>query len=224
MSYVSTYDRRTPTPKGIALAIGVHAVIIGAIIAMPGIEILPDDEDDIQAVFISKIIPPKETIEDQKPEIALPREREIKTPTPQIDDLPKAPETDFTNIVGAEELTLGGGAGDIAIPFEPLDTIAPTPEPIIIEAKLNPRFARQFQPRYPSGLLRLDIEGNVSVRVLVGTNGHVKDIQLVSSPHPKFWETTRKHALRKWRFKPATKDGKPVEGWISLKVRFEINS
>lgn len=223
MSYVSTYDNRTPKPKGIAWAIGVHVVIIGAVIAIPGVEIIPEEIGEIEAIFITKLEPPKEKIEEQKLEIKLPSKPKIVTPIPQIDDLPKAPETEITDFVGSEELSLGGsGGGDI--PFEPLDNIVPTPDPVTIAARLNPRFASQFQPRYPSGLLRLDIEGNVSVRVLVGTDGRAKDIELISTPHPKFWETTRKHALRKWRFQPATRDGTPIESWITLKVRFEINS
>lgn len=224
MSYVSTYERRTPKPKGVALAIGVHAVIIGAVLAMPGIEIIPKDKKIIDAFLIPNSIEPREVIEDQKPEIEIPLETKITAPIPEIDDLPKAPATEISEFSGAEDISLGGSGEGVEFPIQPLEPITPIPEPVIVQAKLNPRYARQFQPRYPSGLLRMDIEGNVSVRVLVGTNGRVKDIQLLSSPQPEFWESTRKHALRKWRFQPATKDGKPIEGWINLKVRFEINS
>ena len=59
--------------------------------------------------------------------------------------------------------------------------------------------------------------------MLVGTDGRVKDIQLIESPHEDFWTATRKQALTRWRFTAATKDGKPIESWMTLKVRFEIN-
>ena len=110
------------------------------------------------------------------------------------------------------------------IRFDPPEITDPITEPVFVQPKLNTRYAGQFQPRYPAGLLRLEEEGVVSVKVLVGTNGRAKDIKLLSTPHPDFWESTRKHALRKWRFTPATEDGKPVESWITLKVKFEINS
>ena len=109
----------------------------------------------------------------------------------------------------------------IEIPFE---AIKITPEPVIVGARLNTRYAEQFQPAYPTGQLRLEREGEVSVRVLVGTNGRVKQIELIDSPHVDFWTATRKQALSKWRFTPATKDGTPIESWMTLKVRFEINS
>jgi protein TonB len=122
---------------------------------------------------------------------------------------------------GGGFLSGGSGTGIEELPFE---AIKITPDPIIIEAKLNTRYSRQFQPGYPSGQLRLGEEGVVSVRVLVGANGRAKRLELISTPHRDFWNSTRRHALKKWRFKPATKGGKPYESWITLKVRFTINS
>jgi protein TonB len=39
---------------------------------------------------------------------------------------------------------------------------------------------------------------------------------------PSFLEATRKQALAKWRFLPATRDGQPVESWREMTVRFEL--
>ena len=90
--------------------------------------------------------------------------------------------------------------------------------------RLDSRYADRFQPAYPVGQLRLEREAEVSVRVLVGSDGRVKQIELIDSPHEDFWNATRKQALKSWRFTPATRDGKPFESWMTLKVRFEINS
>ncbi len=147
MSYVSTYDKRTPKPKGIALAFGVHAVVIGVVIAMPGIEIIATERGEIEAIQLTKPEPLKEKIEEQKQENPVPQEQRIRLPVPPIGDLPKAPEVEITNFANAGEIALGGGGEDMKIPVEPLEAIEPTPDPIIVEAKLNPRFARQFQPR-----------------------------------------------------------------------------
>lgn len=224
MSYVSTYERRLPKTKGIGLAIGVHAVVIAAVIVMPGIEIPERFEGTIIAFPVPEPEQPKAVPEPKDPIVEAPRTEKIQTPVPPIDNLPKAPDEKLITFTSGDDgLTLGGGGEGIDIPFDPIEAIEPTPDPIIVEAQLNNRFSSQFQPRYPSGLLRLDEEGVVSVRVLVGTNGRAKNIELISSPHVDFWTATRKHALRKWRFKPATKDGKPIESWITLKVRFKIN-
>ena len=102
-----------------------------------------------------------------------------------------------------DNVIFGGGAGSgIEIEIEPLPAVEITPDPVIVEARLNNRYARQFQPAYPSGQLRREEEGVVSVRVLVGTDGRAKQVELIDSPHPDFWEATRRHALKKWRFTP----------------------
>ena len=54
----------------------------------------------------------------------------------------------------------------------------------------DPRFARDFQPDYPVGKLRLEIEGNATVRVLVGTDGRVLQVQIVKASDDDFARAT----------------------------------
>ena len=219
MSYVSVYENKTPRSKGMILAGAVHAVIIAAVVAMPEIE-GPDIFDGTIIAIPILAEKPIEPVIEEKPEV------EIARPTKQ--SLPERPTINRIvdlvvpiNNYGDVKIKPGsGGTGD-AIPFE---AIKIKPEPVIIGARLNTRYADDLQPAYPIGQLRREREGEVSVRVLVGTDGRVKDIQLIESPHEDFWSATRKRALRKWRFTPATKDGMPVESWMTLKVLFQINS
>ncbi|OAO04011.1 energy transducer TonB [Parasphingorhabdus sp.] len=223
MSYVSVYENNTPKTKGFALAIGAHAVIIAAVMAMPGVSFPEKPFNVIRATNIPLAKPLKPTVEEQKPEIEVPSSNSLPTPPKPVESLPPAP--DFSRNFGENDnVIFGGGAGSgIEIEIEPLPAVEITPDPVIVEARLNNRYARQFQPAYPSGQLRREEEGVVSVRVLVGTDGRAKQVELIDSPHPDFWEATRRHALKKWRFTPGTKDGKLFETWIMLKVRFEIN-
>lgn len=218
MSYVSVYENKTPRSKGLIMAGAVHAAIIAAVIAMPGIEVPGKDwNGPFIADHIPLPAPPEPVIEDKKPEVkAAPQTRQTAPDRPII-KLPPAPTNEYA------EIKLGNGSGGtgMEIPFEAIEI---APEPVIVGARLNTRYAEQFQPAYPTGQLRLEREGEVSVRVLVGTDGRVKQIELIDSPHVDFWSATRKQALNKWRFTPATKDGKPFESWMTLKVRFEINS
>ncbi|WP_260581590.1 energy transducer TonB [Sphingopyxis sp. PET50] len=62
------------------------------------------------------------------------------------------------------------------------------------------------------------------VRVLIGTDGRVKQVELVSTDSPGFFEATKRRALAKWRFKPATRGGVPEESWKEMTVRFEIRN
>jgi protein TonB len=220
MSYVSVYENKTPRSKGLILTGAVHAAIIAAVIAMPGI-VVPEKFKGTIIAFPVKVQPPPDpVIEDKKPEVkAAPQTRQRAPDQPDIDlvPLPVVP------IHGSTDLKLGTGSGGAGMDI-PFEAIKIPPDPVIVGARLNARYAEQFQPAYPPGQLRLEQEAEVSVRVLVGSDGRVKQIELIDSPHVDFWTATRKQALKKWRFTPATKDGKPFESWMTLKVRFEINS
>lgn len=62
------------------------------------------------------------------------------------------------------------------------------------------------------------------MKVLVGIDGRVKAVELVSADDPGFAEATRRQALRHWRFRPATRDGVPVESWRTMTVRFRMDA
>ena len=217
MSYVSVYENKTPRSKGLIMTVAVHAAIIGAVIAMPAIIVTERPEGTLVALPKLAEMPPEPVIEEQQPEVkAAPQTRQIAPDVPIV-KLPPVPKIQYAKI----ELGSNSEGTGVEIPLEPITIM---PDPVIVGARLNTRYAEQFQPAYPTGQLRLEREGEVSVRVLVGTNGRVKQIELIDSPHVDFWTATRKQALSKWRFTPATKDGTPIESWMTLKVRFEINS
>ncbi|WP_339688725.1 TonB family protein [uncultured Parasphingorhabdus sp.] len=219
MSYVSVYENKTPRSKGVAMAVGVHALIIAGAMAMPEIVAPEKFKGTIIAFPVKVQTPPEPVIEDKKPEIKIASPTRQTLPERSINiDVPD-PFVPVNNYGNVEIKAGSGGFGD-AIRIDPIKI---APDPVIVGASLNRRYAGDFQPAYPVGQLRREIEGTVSVRVLVGTDGRVKDIQLIESPHEDFWTATRKQALGKWRFTAATKDGKPVESWMTLKVRFEIN-
>lgn len=120
------------------------------------------------------------------------------------------------------------------IEYPPLPPLPPTPGPgpvIIAEppaplplvgAAQDPRYLKDFQPAYPSAELRAQRDGVVKLRVLIGIDGRVKAAESVSATSPAFFEATRRQALSKWRFKPATRGGVPQESWKTMSVRFEI--
>lgn len=113
------------------------------------------------------------------------------------------------------------GPVDPGPPVRPAD---PPSLPKLVFADLDPRFAGTFQPDYPAREQRGGIEGIAKVRVLIGADGRVKAVELVSTDSPGFFEETKRRALAKWRFKPATRGGIPEESWKVMTVRFEIKN
>ena len=217
MSYVSVYENKTPRSKGLMMTVAVHAAIIAGVIAMPGITIPEKLHGPFIATNIPQPQPPEPVIEDDPPKA---KAAQPKVPNKPIADAPPFPIKPFPTYSDyGDALGSAGTAEDI--PFEAINI---APQPVIVAPRLNARYAEQFQPAYPPGQLRLEREAEVSVRVLVGTDGRVKQVELIDSPHEDFWNATRKQALKSWRLTPATRDGKPFESWMTLKVRFEINS
>ncbi len=105
----------------------------------------------------------------------------------------------------------------------PVEVKPTPPTPVFIDAKLDPRYKSTFQPDYPSYEQRNEIEGIAKVRVLVGADGRVKEVVELSSSSPGFFAETKRRALAKWRFKPATRGGTAEDSWVTMTVRFELN-
>jgi periplasmic protein TonB len=108
-----------------------------------------------------------------------------------------------------------GGTGTVIDPPKP-------PPPVLTGAEVDPRYARDFQPVYPASERRAGNEGTVIVRVLIGVDGRVRDVQRVAAANDEFWAVTERQARGRWRFRPATRDGIPYETWRTMTVRFVL--
>lgn len=76
-------------------------------------------------------------------------------------------------------------------------------------------------PEYSEEARRAKFEGSVTLRVIVGADGHVKDAR-VQIPAGLGLDEKALEAAKRWVFEPATKDGKPVDFVVSIWVRFSL--
>jgi periplasmic protein TonB len=207
-------EARRRHPGLLATAVAFHVGIVGVILSYHP-EILPGRPDPIKLIKIPIDIPPP-----QRPKVAQPRGKANSDPKPQIDRptilLPLDPVRpqwpDLPPLPPGDPISGGGNGGDTLVPVDP----------VVTPAGIDRRFAGDLQPPYPLALQRAEIEGNVTVRVHIGPDGRVMAVELVKADDPAFFASTRDWALRRWRFKPATRDGAPVASWITKTVRFEI--
>ena len=98
----------------------------------------------------------------------------------------------------------------------------PTPALVTLPAEIDPAHRGDLQPAYPPSELRAEREGVVTVRVLVGVDGRVRQVEQVSATSDAFFRATETQALRRWRFRPATRGSVPVEAWRVMTIRFVI--
>lgn len=75
-------------------------------------------------------------------------------------------------------------------------------------------------PSYTEEARKAGIEGIVEIKVLINEEGEIKNIQILKSI-PILDEVVIK-AVKKWRFKPAFKDGKPLSWYHVLRFTFKL--
>jgi uncharacterized protein len=77
------------------------------------------------------------------------------------------------------------------------------------------------EPSYTTKAQQRAVEGIVYVRILVGQDGAVKKVRVLRGlPYGLSYQAT--DAAFQLRFKPATKDGQPVEFWQTVQIEFHL--
>ncbi|MGZ3404886.1 MAG: energy transducer TonB [Polyangia bacterium] len=77
-------------------------------------------------------------------------------------------------------------------------------------------------PPYPSAALRAEIDGQVLLRVCIGTTGAVDTVEVVKGLGFGCDEAASSWAKSHWRFRPARRLGTPVSYCIMQPVRFQL--
>lgn len=94
-------------------------------------------------------------------------------------------------------------------------------EPIYLTAEVKPPERTVFvMPVYPDELRRAEIEGNVTLEIVVGRNGDVENEKVIRS-NPPFDDAAEK-AVRQWKYRPALKEGMPVRVYLTVIVAFTL--
>jgi protein TonB len=107
----------------------------------------------------------------------------------------------------------------------------PTPTTAVREGDLvtfgpgvtRPVLLSQVTPEYPKMAQRMGVDGEVQVEVLVGPDGAVEDVRVVSVSRTGVgFERATTDAVRQWRYKPATKNNVNVRMWVPVRVPFSL--
>jgi protein TonB len=81
---------------------------------------------------------------------------------------------------------------------------------------------RTVAPDFPSDLRTQGISGVVMVSVLIDVQGNPKDMKVARSSNVAF-EEPAVEALKKWKFKPAEREGAIVPIRVMIPIRFSID-
>jgi protein TonB len=82
-----------------------------------------------------------------------------------------------------------------------------------------PRPLELVPPEYPDAARREGRDGHVVVAFTVDADGRVAEVEVQESSDAEF-ESAALEAVRRWRFKPAMRDGEPVAVRLSQRLNF----
>ena len=82
----------------------------------------------------------------------------------------------------------------------------------------------QIKPLYPSRAKRMGTQGYVKVELNVDASGYVTNIKIIKSVPQGVFDRSVKKALRKWKFRPKTIDGKAVAQVGVLTLNFDLGN
>ena len=192
----SPYAARQHTPRkhltGIGLVVLLHALLLWAISSGLARKVVRMTENTVEAVLMSEAPPPAPVA---------PKTPPPKTPAPP----PPAP----TSTAPAITQTNTPPAA------------APTAAAIRTGAVIQPG-AHCAKPDYPSASRRMEEEGTVTLKFLIGADGKVLQADVEKSSGFTRLDEAARNALSKCQFRPGTVDGKPEQSWSTIQYKWRL--
>lgn len=211
-------------PLSALIAIIVTALLFIAIPLLTKISTMRKKGDKVHHVLISQRRPPPPPEPEQEEKLEEQKRREQPKKAQQRQRMPQPRLNVPTN-----SLTAGMG-GTIAISgllnqdFEVSDSL------FVSAFNLNevdqpPRPIRVVPPRYPFEAQQKGIEGRVTLRFVVDSNGLAQEAEVVKIEPEDIGDIFNESALavvKRYKFRPAMKGGKPVDCIVKLPIKFSV--
>ena len=97
-------------------------------------------------------------------------------------------------------------------------------KPLKVEGNVQaPKALSTTQPIYPESAKTAKIEGVSVVETVIDASGRVTHPKIKATSGNKDLDQAAIDAVSQWTFKPATLDGKPVEVYYTLTIRFALD-
>ena len=143
----------------------------------------------------------------------IPLERELPTNPANIEDSVFGPKKYYSLVLNMPNLASAGGSWIIR--FAELAE-HPTPGELLAPVALE-----KVDPAYPPDLIEDRVEGTVTLYAVIRSDGKVQDVRVLQSVDKRLDENARL-ALTRWQFRPATKNGTPVDLEAVIRIPFKL--
>ena len=220
------YASRQRTPRklviGLTAVVVLHGLLFWAI------------NSGLARKFVKVIKGPVEAVllEEAKPDIPPPP----PPPPPPPKNLPPPPPAYVPpaeiQVAAPPPVNAIAAVSNTPLPVAP-PSPSPSPSPLPVQSTPQPASppvqtaavisaASCEKPDYPSASKRLEEEGTVQLKFLVGVEGKVIESAIEKSSGFRRLDEAARAGLSKCQFKPATLDGKPQQSWASLRYTWRL--
>ena len=209
----TTYQQRTKTKRlpSLMVVLVLHGILLWLIQSGLARQAITLTQESVEALLLTDAPPPP-------PPVAAPKTPSPKTPLPPVIQPPITAATPVITAPTAPAINVTPTQS--TPPTAPTASSAPSPS-IRTGAAIQPG-ASCAKPDYPSASRRLEEEGTVSLKFLIGVDGRVLQAEIEkTSGFPRLDEAAR-NALSKCQFRPGTIDGKAEQSWASIKYTWRL--
>lgn len=149
---------------------------------------------------------------------------DVKTASAGTD--PTATDTTATSTTMAEQTPVP----ELPTPTETAATPEPEPAPVeratgvysaVPPGGTQPEELDRVIPRYPSMARRAGVQGPVVVRGIVRRDGTIDNVEVIRDLPYGLGDSARQ-AVSRWRFRPATFRGEPIDVYYTVTVNFRL--
>lgn len=229
--------------RSLPLAIGLHAATIAALVGAsvwnPGEPPAPPDRD---AIFIPVSLGPPPPSGSEGPRHVSRTTTSVRSPapvpvvarlappdpTPATVEAASPPETDGPVIDGPDEgensgsgTGVPGGTGDRDGSGTGTGSAG---APLVIGGDVRPPLLEtRVEPEYPEPMRRARIEGVVILEAVITSSGGVDEVRVLKSAGGAL-DRAAADAVRRWRYRPATLNGRAVSVYLTVTVTFGLRS
>jgi len=150
------------------------------------------------------------------------------------------PALEVEVVAGDTHRTIRPGSNSVRVDLQPDTTPPPVTEPVPedagtaanvtsdaaehvqMSANTSDIVAVPVRPSYPMLARQMKVQGSVILRALIGKDGIIQDLHVVSGPH--ILASAAKDAVRQWHFKPHFEGSEAVETQAKITVNFTIST
>ena len=207
--------------KALIISASIHLGLIG-IYLLTQVWKPRDEVEYTGRVIRMQTMPPPPPLSDAPPPPVIPNQPIVKptigTPVPVADAL--APEQ---TIMTQQEISAmnspiaqgGSGRDSLVIASDDMPS-----EGEFVYYEDEPTPVTRVEPAYPEFAREAQIQGKVTLHVLVGKDGRVKNVKVIKGVTGL--NDAAVDAIKKWVFKPALSNNKPVAVWVEVPMDFHF--